>query len=112
MDFNNFLSSMEPRARTWLWIGTGLIALLTIGMLWWALSPRQQLLFGSLREADAAEISQSLMEWKVPYEFVNGGAGITVPANLVYETRMRLVSAGVPRGGMSDSSCSTIRTSA
>jgi flagellar M-ring protein FliF len=61
--------------------------------------PRYQLLFGNLRETTAAEVTKSLAEWKVPYRFTDGGTGIEVPADQVYETRMKLVSAGVPSGG-------------
>ena len=92
-------SSLGQPAKMRLWIGIGVILALTIAVLWWMFTPRQQLLFGNLREGDAAEIAQSLNEWKVAHRFVDGGKGITVPADLVYETRMRLVSAGVPRGG-------------
>lgn len=67
--------------------------------LWWVLSPNYQLLFGGLREADAAEIAKSLKDWKVSYRFADGGRGIEVPADQVYETRMKLVSEGVPSGG-------------
>lgn len=72
---------------------------LTALAFWWIQKPGQQLLFGDLREADAAEIVQSLGEWKVPYEITDGGKAIRVPTDRVYETRMRLVSAGIPRGG-------------
>lgn len=95
----NFWSSLRAPARTGLLLGAGFIVLLTGALLWWVFSPREQLLFGNLREADAAEIVQSLNEWKVPHTIVDGGTGITVPDDLVYQTRMRLVSANVPRGG-------------
>lgn len=91
--------SLTRAAPTPLLVGAGLVVVLTAALLWWVLAPRQQLLFGNLREADAAEIVQSLNEWKVPHKIVEGGTAIQVPSDLVYETRMRLVSAGVPRGG-------------
>jgi flagellar M-ring protein FliF len=75
------------------------ILALTGALLWWVFKPHQQLLFGNLREKDAAEIVSSLNEWKVPHEITENGASILVPADSVYETRMRLVSAGIPRGG-------------
>lgn len=94
-----FYNALERGARIGFAIGTLAIVLITAGMLWWLLSPREQLLFGGLKEADAAEIVASLNEWKVPHTIVDGGAGIAVPADKLYDTRMRLVSAGVPRGG-------------
>ena len=94
-----FYNALERGARIGFAVGALAIVLLTAGMLWWALSPREQLLFGGLKETDAAEISKALDEWKVPHSFTDGGAGITVPEAQLYETRMRLVSAGIPRGG-------------
>ncbi|MGH8078752.1 MAG: flagellar basal-body MS-ring/collar protein FliF, partial [Lysobacter sp.] len=99
MNPKNFYTSLSRPARIGLLTGAGMIVLLTAVSLWWLMKPRQQLLFGNLREPAAAEIVQSLNEWKVPYEIVDGGASITVPSDVVYETRMKLVSAGVPRGG-------------
>lgn len=99
MDFKSFLSSMSASARIGLYAGLGVLAILTAVLLWWVYSPREQLLFGNLREADAAEIVQSLNEWKIPHTITNDGSAINVAGDVVYETRMRLVSAGVPRGG-------------
>lgn len=95
----NFFKSLSPGARVGLLLGLALLLAATVAAFWWLLAPRQQLLFGGLRENDAAEIVQSLNEWKVPHRIVDGGTAITVPEDAVYQTRMRLVSAGVPRGG-------------
>jgi len=99
MDPKNFYSTLTKPARIRLLAGLVLIIALTGVLLWWIFSPRQQLLFGNLREGDAAEIVASLNEWKVPHKITDGGSSILVAADKVYETRMRLVSAGVPRGG-------------
>jgi flagellar M-ring protein FliF len=94
-----FLASMDRRARIGALTGALLLLACTIAGLWWVLSPSQQLLFGNLRQGDAAEIVKALNEWKVPHRIVADGSAITVPSDLVYETRMKLVSEGVPRGG-------------
>lgn len=95
----NFFKSLSTGARAGLLLGLALLVAATVAAFWWLLTPRQQLLFGGLRQNDAAEIVQSLNEWKVPHSIVDGGSAITVPEDAVYQTRMRLVSAGVPRGG-------------
>ena len=99
MNFKDRFVSIARSTPTPLLFGAGLVVALTAALLWWVLAPRQQLLFGNLRQDDAAEIVQSLNEWKVPHKIVDGGAAIEVASDLVYETRMRLVSAGVPKGG-------------
>jgi flagellar M-ring protein FliF len=95
----DFYRSLGTAARFGLVAGVLLLLLFTVVALWWAMTPRYQLLFGNLREADAAEIAESLTEWKVPYDYSEDGSGIRVPAERVYDTRMKLVSAGVPSGG-------------
>ncbi len=97
--FDEFLGGLSRSARTGLIAGAALIALGLTVALWWLFTPRYQLLFGNLRESAAAEITKSLADWKVPYRFTEGGTGIEVPADQVYDTRMKLVSAGVPSGG-------------
>jgi flagellar M-ring protein FliF len=97
--FKEFFESYSKSARTGLMIGAALILLGAIAVTWWLFMPRYQLLFGNLRETAAAEVTKSLADWKVPYRFTDGGAGIEVPADQVYDTRMKLVSAGVPSGG-------------
>lgn len=97
--FDKFLGGLGRSARVGLIAGAALIALGLAAALWWLFAPRYQLLFGNLRESAAAEITKSLADWKVPYRFTDGGTGIEVPADQVYDTRMKLVSAGVPSGG-------------
>ncbi|WP_345776553.1 flagellar basal-body MS-ring/collar protein FliF [Pseudoxanthomonas sp. PXM02] len=94
-----FYQSLASGARRGLLIGLVLLALATVAALWWIFSPRESLLFGNLEEADAAEIAAALEEWKVPHHFTPDGTGILVDEEQMHALRMRLVSAGVPRGG-------------
>jgi flagellar M-ring protein FliF len=99
MNVTGFLESYGRGARSGLFAGAALILLGMAAALWWLFAPSYQLLFGNLQEADAAEVTKALAEWKVPYRFTDGGAGIEVPKNQVYDARMKLVSAGIPSGG-------------
>ncbi|MBO8126743.1 MAG: flagellar M-ring protein FliF, partial [Firmicutes bacterium] len=56
-------------------------------------------LFTDLDSRDAGEIIEALKEDKIPYRLTDGGSTILVPEDLVYETRLKLASAGMPRGG-------------
>lgn len=86
-------------ARIGLVAGTMAILVGTVVVLWLVFSPRQELLFGNLGESDAAEIAATLGEWKVPYSLEQGGSAIMVDSTQVLDARMRLVSAGIPKGG-------------
>lgn len=99
MSAKEFYGSLGTPRRIGLVVGLALLALATAAAIWWALTPRYQLLFGNLREADAGEIVESLSEWKVPYEYTEDGTGLRVPEDQVYDTRMKLVSEGVPSRG-------------
>ncbi|MCW0460016.1 Flagellar M-ring protein [Xanthomonas sacchari] len=95
----NTYSALSPSRRRGLLLGALAIVLVTAGALWWVLSSRQALLFGDLKESDAAEVSAALDEWKVPHSYTDDGSGILVEQSQVHPLRMRLVSAGIPKGG-------------
>ena len=75
-----FLKDMGTAARAGLIAAACIVVLGMAAALWWVLSPDYQLLFGDLREQDAAEITKSLAEWKVPYRVTTGGKGIEAAA--------------------------------
>ena len=56
-------------------------------------------LFAQMESADAAEVVEWLKERKIPYRLESNGTAIHIPADKVYETRLELAGAGLPRGG-------------
>jgi flagellar M-ring protein FliF len=94
-----FLSNLSRRAR--LGFVLGVLAIVGLGgaVAWWAAHPDYGVLFRDLKEADAAEITAALGQMQVPYHIADSGHSILVPENVVYDTRMKLVSQGVPKGG-------------
>ncbi|WP_284329865.1 flagellar basal-body MS-ring/collar protein FliF [Dyella flagellata] len=94
-----FFASMSQRARITFVIGIVLIAGIVGAASWWIMHPPYGVLFRDLRETDAAEISTALDQMQVPYRLADEGKTILVPDAQVYETRMKLVSQGVPKGG-------------
>ncbi|MFC0156274.1 flagellar basal-body MS-ring/collar protein FliF [Xanthomonas dyei] len=97
--FKTTYSAMPPTRRVGLFVAAGILLLLTAAAIWWALAPRQAVLFGQLKQADAAEVSAALDEWKVPHSYTPDGSAILVEQGQVHPLRMRLVSAGIPKGG-------------
>jgi flagellar M-ring protein FliF len=94
-----FFASMSQSARAAFAIGIVLIAIIVGTASWWIMHPPYGVLFRDLRESDAAEISTALDQMQVPYRLGDEGKTILVPDAQVYETRMKLVSQGVPKGG-------------
>ncbi|MCW5625414.1 MAG: flagellar M-ring protein FliF [Burkholderiales bacterium] len=62
-------------------------------------SPDFKVLFANVSDRDGGAIVASLQQMNVPYRMAEGGGAILVPADMVYETRLRLASQGLPRGG-------------
>lgn len=73
----------------------GFIALL----LWTANEVEYRPLFTNLTPEDAAAIMNKLKEERIPYRIIAGGSSISVPAEQVYETRLRMAGQGLPQGG-------------
>jgi flagellar M-ring protein FliF len=58
-----------------------------------------QYAFTNLTPEDSSEIAASLKAAKVPFRLEAGGSALAVPAAKVYDARLLLASAGLPRGG-------------
>jgi len=91
--------SMSQRSRAAFLVGLVVIAGLVGGFAWWVMHPPYGVLFGQLRESDAAEITAALTQMQVPFRLADEGKTILVPDEQIYGTRMKLVSQGVPKGG-------------
>lgn len=61
--------------------------------------PEWRVLYTSLTDKDGGAVIASLATLNVPHKFSEGGAAILVPADKVHDTRLRLASQGLPRGG-------------
>jgi len=95
----SFWNSLERPAR---WsLGLGALACLGIAalVLWWALRTDYEVLFSQLAEQDAAAIVAQLKRQKVEFELAEAGTTVLVPAARVHETRLGLMSSGVPLTG-------------
>ena len=73
------------------------IAILTAAWIW-SQAPDYRILYSQIPDKDGGAIIAALNQQNVPYKMADGGA-ILVPAPLVHETRLKLASAGLPKGG-------------
>lgn len=58
-----------------------------------------QYAFTNLTQDDAGEASAQLKAAGIPHRIEAGGTALAVPANQVYDARLLLAAAGLPRGG-------------
>ncbi len=56
-------------------------------------------LYSHLEEGEAGEVVSYLTERKIPFNLVDNGTSIEIPAGEVYKTRIALASEGLPKGG-------------
>lgn len=71
---------------------------LIVGAVLWGRTPDYRVLFSGLSERDAGSVIATLQTMNVPYKTEAGGA-ILVPSDQVYDTRFKLASQGLPKGG-------------
>ncbi len=84
-------------------LGLGVVLFLAIGIVG-ILMGRQaewRVLYADLADKDGGAIVAQLSQMNVPYQYAPGGGAILVPANMVYDTRLKLASQGLPKGAVS-----------
>ncbi len=70
-----------------------------IGVYSWLQTPDYRVLFANLNDRDGGAVVGALAQMNVPYKYNDGGSAILVPSNLIYDTRLKLASQGLPKGG-------------
>ncbi len=86
--------------RSKLTMGAGLLALAgaVLAITLWSSQGDYRPLFSGLADKDGGAVIGQLSALQVPYRHEAGGT-ILVPANQVYELRMKLAALGLPKGG-------------
>ena len=74
------------------------VAVLTAAWMW-SQAPDYRVLFNQIPEKDGGAIVAALGQQGIPYKVADGNGAILVPAHMVAETRLKLASAGLPKGG-------------
>ncbi len=69
-----------------------------IALFSWAQQPGFTPLYGNLGEKDSAEVADALRTAGIEYRLDPGNGAVTVPQSKLHEARLRLASAGLPKG--------------
>ncbi len=80
-------------------VGVAAAIAVTVAFVSWARTPDYRVLFSNVTDRDGGAIIAALQQINVPYRTAEGGGAILVPADRVYESRLRLAQQGLPRGG-------------
>jgi flagellar M-ring protein FliF len=94
------LAAMPSRGRMMLALGAaGLIAVL-VALSLWGQQANYKVLYANLSEKDGGAVIAQLSQMNVPYKHAEGGSAILVPADKVHDLRLKLATAGLPRGSV------------
>lgn len=83
-------------------LGVGIVLFVAIGIVGLMMGRQAEwrVLYANLPDKDGGAIVAQLTQMNVPYQYAAGGGAILVPANLVYDTRLKLASQGLPKGSV------------
>jgi flagellar M-ring protein FliF len=97
---NVFRISQSAFGRNFLMMA-GIAAIIAVMVVVWMWSqrPDYRVLFANFSDRDGGSIVASLQQLNIPYKFADGGGAILVPADQVYDARLKLAAQGLPKGG-------------
>ncbi|MGM3174328.1 flagellar basal-body MS-ring/collar protein FliF [Dickeya lacustris] len=97
--FGEILNRLRTNPRIPLLIASAATIAIVVALSLWARSPDYRVLYTNLSERDGGSVVSELGKMNIPYRFTESGAAIMIPADKVYETRLRLAQQGLPKGG-------------
>lgn len=93
-------AALDRAARIRLGIGLALFVLMVAAAAYFAGRPDYRVLFANLNDKDGGAVVAQLAQMNVPYKYTEGGGAIMVPADRIYDVRLRLASQGLPKGSV------------
>ena len=83
-------------------MGLGIALFVAIGAVGLVMGRQAEwrVLYANLADKDGGAIVAQLSQMNIPYKHADGGGAILVPADKVYDTRLRLASQGLPKGSV------------
>jgi flagellar M-ring protein FliF len=79
-------------------VGVAMAVALGVGIVLWSRGPNYSLLYAGLDPKDAAAVTQALQSSGTPFRLGADGASISVPADVLADTRLKLAAQGLPQG--------------
>lgn len=98
--FGARLAALPGRSKAALGLGLAALAAVVLAMTMWNSQGDYKVLYANLSDKDGGAIIAQLSQMNVPYKHADGGAAILVPAAKVHDVRLKLASAGLPKGSV------------
>ena len=91
------LSAMPAANKMKLGAAVAAVLAALVAMAIWAGQGDWKILYANLPDKEAGTIVAQLQQMNVPYKYSEGGGAIMVPADKLYDLKMRLAAAGLPK---------------
>jgi flagellar M-ring protein FliF len=98
--FGGRLAAMPMRSKLSLGLGVAALAATVLAMTLWSSQGDYKVLYANLSDKDGGAIIAQLSQMNVPYKHAEGGTAILVPASQVHDLRLKLATAGLPKGSV------------
>jgi len=94
------LTAMPAKAKLMLGVGIAALAAVVVALALWGQKGDYKVLYANLSEKDGGAIIAQLSQMNIPYRHADGGNAILVPSSQVHDARLKLASAGLPKGSI------------
>ncbi|KNZ31919.1 MAG: flagellar M-ring protein FliF [Methylibium sp. NZG] len=94
------LAGMPAKSKLALGLGVAALAAVVLAMTVWNSQGDYKVLYANLSDKDGGAIIAQLSQMGISYRHADGGAAILVPASKVHDARLKLASAGLPKGSV------------
>jgi flagellar M-ring protein FliF len=98
--FAQRLAGLERAQKIRLAVGVVLFVMIGVVGLVMGRQAEWRVLYANLADKDGGAIVAQLATLNVPYKYSDGGSAILVPADKVYDTRLKMASLGLPKGAI------------
>ena len=100
LPFSERLARLPLRPLLTLGVGVAALAAIGVALVMHASKPDFRVLFAGVNDRDSGAILAQLAGMNVPYKLGDSTGVIMVPSDRVHEVRMKLSSAGLPKGAI------------
>jgi len=99
--FGGRMAALPLRSKLSAALGLAALVGVVLAMLMWSSKGDFKVLYANLSDKDGGAVIAQLSQMNVPYRMSEGGAAILVPAAQVHDLRLKLATAGLPKGSVS-----------
>ena len=94
------MAAMPARSKVSAAIGVAALIGVVLAMTLWSGKGDYKVLYANLSDKDGGAVIAQLSQLNIPYRMSDGGGAVLVPAAQVHELRLKLATAGLPKGSV------------